>query len=209
MGPVDVHHSHLRPIKANMEGSGGASSVFSSLVVNGKWATQIVVGVSSAQKLRPEVSEIQKCAIPSSTAGTLRKNFRNIFPERPQKRSQSFSCNSPREYGWDPPPKPKNFKAFDASRASPALSPPQYGWGCFFFQKWFQRGPLRVRAAHGIPSRIEGISEKGMAQNLPASVGKCRMTFMTNEHALATSWNDTLAKGTWPLRVHREQLSGV
>ena len=28
-------------------------------------------------------------------------------------------------------------------------SPPQYGWGLLFFQKWFWRGPLR--AGHGIP----------------------------------------------------------
>ena len=49
------------------------------------------------------------------------------------------------------------FKAFEASRAFPELSPPQYGWGRLFFQNWFRRGPLR--AAHGIPSSTEGISE--------------------------------------------------
>ena len=37
-----------------------------------------------------------------STAGTFRKKFRKI-PERPRKRSQSVSWNSPREYGWDAP----------------------------------------------------------------------------------------------------------
>ena len=35
--------------------------------------------------------------------------------------------------------------------------PPQYGWGRLFFRKWFRRGPLR--AAHGIPSSTEGISD--------------------------------------------------
>ena len=49
------------------------------------------------------------------------------------------------------------FKAFEASRTFPEFSPPQYGWGCLFFQKWFRRGPLR--AGHGIPSSTEGISD--------------------------------------------------
>ena len=40
-------------------------------------------------------------AIPPSTAGTFWKIFLKI-PERPRKRSQSISWNSPREYGWDP-----------------------------------------------------------------------------------------------------------
>ena len=40
---------------------------------------------------------------------------------------------------------------------NPELSPPQYGWGRLFFQNWFRRGPLR--AAHGIPSSTEGISD--------------------------------------------------
>ena len=35
-------------------------------------------------------------------AGTFRKNSRKS-PERPRKRSQSVSWNSPQEYGWDPP----------------------------------------------------------------------------------------------------------
>ena len=46
---------------------------------------------------------------------------------------------------------------FEASRAFPDFSPPQYGWGHLFCQKWFWRGPLR--AGHGIPSSTEGISD--------------------------------------------------
>ena len=49
------------------------------------------------------------------------------------------------------------LKAFEASRAFLEFSPPQYGWGRFFFQKWCQRGPLRD--GHGIPSSTEGTSE--------------------------------------------------
>ena len=37
-----------------------------------------------------------------STGGTFRKKFRKIL-ERPRKRSQSVSWNSPREYDWDLP----------------------------------------------------------------------------------------------------------
>ena len=37
-----------------------------------------------------------------STAGNSRKKFRKLL-ERPRKRSQSVSWNSPREYGWDAP----------------------------------------------------------------------------------------------------------
>ena len=51
--------------------------------------------------------------------------------------------------------------AFEASRAFQELSPgspPQYGWGRLFFQKWFRRGALR--AGHGIPSSTEGISDE-------------------------------------------------
>ena len=48
-------------------------------------------------------------------------------------------------------------KKFQASRAFPEFSPPQYGWGRLFFQKWFRRGLLR--AGHGIPSSTGGISE--------------------------------------------------
>ena len=66
-------------------------------------------------------------------------NFPERTPEkleRPRERSQSFSWNSPREYGWERP-KSQEFKAFEASRAFLALSPAQYGWGCLFF---FQGG---------------------------------------------------------------------
>ena len=61
---------------------------------------------------------------------------------------------------WGPTagmPQTLSFKPFEASRAFPELSPPQYGWGRLFFQNWFRRGPLR--AGHGIPSSTEGISD--------------------------------------------------
>ena len=47
-------------------------------------------------------------------------------------------------------PQTLQLKVFEASRAFSEFSPPQYGWGRFFFQKWFRRGPLR--AGHGLPS---------------------------------------------------------
>ena len=92
-------------------------------------------------------------AIPPVRLGLSGRNTGKI-PERPRKRSQSFSWNSPQEYAWDPP---NPIKAFEGSRAFPEFSPPQYGWGRFLFQKWFRRGPLR--AGHGIPSSTGGISE--------------------------------------------------
>ena len=33
----------------------------------------------------------------------IRLGLSGKIPERPRKRSQSVSWNSPREYGWDPP----------------------------------------------------------------------------------------------------------
>ena len=54
-------------------------------------------------------------------------------------------------------PQALQFKAFEASRAFPEFSPPQYGWGRLFFQNWFRRGPFR--AGHGIPSSTGGISD--------------------------------------------------
>ena len=41
-------------------------------------------------------------AIPPILLGRSGRNSRKI-PERPRKGSESFSWNSPREYGWDPP----------------------------------------------------------------------------------------------------------
>ena len=54
-------------------------------------------------------------------------------------------------------PQALQFKALEGSRALPEFSPPQYGWGRLFFQKWFRRGSLR--AGHGIPSSTGGISD--------------------------------------------------
>ena len=68
------------------------------------------------------------------------------------------------------------FKAFEASRAFPEFSPPQYGWGRLFFRNWFRRGPLR--AGHGIPSSTGGISEQ-------SSHHKIAKTTVTGGHELA------------------------
>ena len=90
-----------------------------------------------------------------STAGTFRKKFRKKF--------RKDTGNALRAFPGIPVestagmPQTLQFKAFEASRAFPELSPPQYGWGRLFFQKWFRRGPLR--AGHGIPSSTGGISE--------------------------------------------------
>ena len=99
--------------------------------------------------------KVKVWAIPPVRLGHSRRNSGKI-PERPRKRSQSVSWNSPREYGWDPrSPIIQGIWGFQS--ISRILSPPQYGWGRLFFQKWFRRGPLR--AGHGIPSSTEGIPE--------------------------------------------------
>ena len=77
------------------------------------------------------------------------------------------------QYGWDCPEEiPDKFRKDpgNALRAFPECpsrvqlrSPKPYNsrhlrfLGRIFFQKWFQRGPLR--AGHGIPSSTEGISD--------------------------------------------------
>ena len=98
-------------------------------------------------------------AIWATKAGTFRKKFGKV-PERPRKRSESISWNSPRKYGWAGIPQALSFKAFEGSRAFPESPPPIRLGGGFFFQKWFRRGPLR--AGHGIPRSTGGISEKGL-----------------------------------------------
>ena len=49
------------------------------------------------------------------------------IPERPRKRSQNLSWNSPREYGWDPPTYDSGH--LKASEHFQNSCPPQYGWG--------------------------------------------------------------------------------
>ena len=90
-----------------------------------------------------------------STAGTFRKKFRKI-PERPRKRSQSVSWNSPREYGWDAP-NPYNSRHLRLPEHFQNSLLPSTAGDALFFQKWFRRGPLR--AGHGIPSSTGGISD--------------------------------------------------
>ena len=41
-------------------------------------------------------------------------------------------------------PQALQFKAFEASRAFPEFSPPQYDWGRLFFQKWSGEGPSEL-----------------------------------------------------------------
>ena len=90
-----------------------------------------------------------------STAGTFRKKFRKNSGKTPETLSERFlEFPSRVRLGC---PKPYNSKHFEAPRAFPEFSPPQYGWGRFFFQKWFRRGPLR--ASHGVASSTGGISD--------------------------------------------------
>ena len=95
----------------------------------------------------------------------LRLSGRNSgkIPERPRKRSQSVSWNSPREYGWDPP-NPFIQSIWGFQSISRILSP-QYGRGRLFFQKWFRRGPLR--AGHGIYSSTGSVSDFYSDPNTP------------------------------------------
>ena len=91
----------------------------------------------------------------TSTAGTFRKKFREKL--------RKDTGNALRAFPGIPVestagiPQTLYFKAFEASRAFPEFSPPQYGCGRLFFQVWFRRGPLR--AAHGNPSSTGGTSD--------------------------------------------------
>ena len=91
-----------------------------------------------------------------STAGTFRKKFRKDSGKTPETLSERFlEVPSRVRLGC---PKPYNSRHLRLpERFQNSLPPPQYGWGRLFFQKWFQRGPLR--AGHGIPSSTGGISE--------------------------------------------------
>ena len=80
-----------------------------------------------------------------------------IFRKDPETLSQSFSCNSPQEYGWDPPsPIIQGIGRLQSISRIP--SPPRTAGDTSFFQKWFRRGPLR--AGHGILSSTGGISDE-------------------------------------------------
>ena len=71
-----------------------------------------------------------------------------IFPEEIPEKFMKDPGNALRAFPGIPfestagIPQALQFKAFEASRAFPELSPPQYG--CLFFQNWFRRGSLRV-----------------------------------------------------------------
>ena len=90
-----------------------------------------------------------------STAGTFRKQFRRNSGKTLETLSERFlefpsrvRLGSPKHY---------NSRHLEAPEHFQNCLPPQYGWGRFFFKKWFRRGPLR--AGHGIPSSTGGISE--------------------------------------------------
>ena len=57
---------------------------------------------SVGQEATEILSENHRWATPPVRLGISGRNSRKI-PERPRKRSQSVSWNSPREYGWDAP----------------------------------------------------------------------------------------------------------
>ena len=90
-----------------------------------------------------------------STAGTFRKKFRKNSGKTPETLSERFLEFPLRvRLGC---PKPYNSRHLRLPERFQNSLPPQYGWGRFFFQKWFRRGPLR--AGHGIPSSTGGISD--------------------------------------------------
>ena len=99
-------------------------------------------------------------AMPPVRLGLSERNSGKI-PERPRKRSQSVSCNSPREYGWGPPN--PVIQGISGYQSISSILSPQYGWERLFLQKWFRRGPLR--AGHGIPSSTEVISTRVEIRN--------------------------------------------
>ena len=95
-----------------------------------------------------------------STAGTFRKKSGKI-PERPRKRSQSVSWNSPREYGWDAPnPTIQGILRFQS--ISRILFPPCTAGDASFF-----------RSGSG-----EGLSEPVM--ELPAVLGVFLTSWASN-----------------------------
>ena len=93
-------------------------------------------------------------AVPPVRLGLSGRNS-GKFPERPRKRSQSVSWNSPREYGWDAPN--TLIQGIWRLQSISRIVSPTVRLGTLLFQKWFRRGPLR--AGHGIPSSTGGISE--------------------------------------------------
>ena len=111
---------------------------------------------SLGKRVRKKSGLAKEGATPPVQLGLSGRNSRKL-PERPRKRSQSVSWNSPREYGWDPP-KPLIQGIWGFQSISKILSPPPVRLGTLFFQKSFRRGPLR--AGHGIPSSTGGISDK-------------------------------------------------
>ena len=77
-----------------------------------------------------------------STAGTFRKEFRKNSGKTPETLSERFLEFSSRvRLGC---PKPYNSRHLRLPEHFQNYLPPQYGWGRFFFQKWFRRGPPRA-----------------------------------------------------------------
>ena len=64
------------------------------------------------------------------------------FPEEIPEKFRKDPGNALREFPGIPLestagiPQALQFKAFEASRAFPEFSPPQYGWGRLFFSEW-------------------------------------------------------------------------
>ena len=90
-----------------------------------------------------------------STAGTFRQKFRKNSGKTPETLSERFlEFPSRVRLGC---PKPYNSRHLRLPERFQNYLPPQYGWGRFFFQKWFRRGP--PRAGPGSPSSTGGISD--------------------------------------------------
>ena len=73
-----------------------------------------------------------------STAGTFRKKFQRNSGKTPETLSERF-LEFPSRVRLGPP-KPYNSRHLKAPEHFQNSLPPQYGWGRFFFQKWFGEG---------------------------------------------------------------------
>ena len=126
------------------------------------WKGAATVACSPCQA-PPHTIVTDNWATPPVRLGLSGRNSGRI-PERPRKRSQSVSWNSPSRVRLGCP-KPYNSRQLGLPEHFQNSLPPKYGWGRLFFQKWFQRGPLR--AGHGIPGSTGGISEYHYQTNSP------------------------------------------
>ena len=95
-----------------------------------------------------------------STAGTFRKRFRNNSEKTPRNALRAFPGIPFESTAGEP--QILRFKAFEASRAFPELTAPQYGWG---------RVPEKpLRAGHRIPSTGRTLQPETIAKLIPKTL---------------------------------------